>query len=193
MRKTILTCCLLLAAAAFAPRAFSQDAAKPAETAKAPEPPAHYYHLEFVVQELGADGKATNSRSYTTTVSTDSRESQSSIRTGSRIPIATGSFSSGGDNNKPLVNTQFQYIDVGVNIDARRTREIGRQLSIDLTADVSSVASATDPALHQPVVRQDKWQAVVLIAVGKPTVVFTSDSLDSKGSMQLAVTATPLQ
>jgi hypothetical protein len=184
MRKTILTCCLLLAAAAFVPRAFSQDAAKPHETAKAPEPPAHYYHLEIVVQELGADGKATNSRSYTTTVSTDSREAQSSIRVGSRIPILTSSS---------VENTQFQYIDVGVNIDARRTREIGRQLSIDLTADVSSVASATDPALHQPVVRQNKWQAVVLIAVGKPTIVFTSDSLDSKGSMQLVVTATPLQ
>ena len=192
MRKTILTCCILLAAAEFAPRAFAQDAPKPPETAKAPEPPAHYYHLELVVQELGADGKATNSRSYTTTVSTDSREAQASIRTGSRIPIATGSYSSGGDN-KPLVNTQFQYIDVGVNIDARRTHEIGRELSIDLTADVSSLASATDPALHQPVVRQNKWQAVVLIPVGKPTVVFTSDALDNKGSMQLTVTATPLQ
>jgi hypothetical protein len=191
MRKSILTCCLLLTAAAFVPRAFSQDAAKPVETPKAADPPAHYYHLEIVVQELGADGKATNSRSYTTTVSTDSREAQSSIRVGSRVPVLTGSFSTGGDNKG--VSTQFQYIDVGVNIDARRTREIGRQLSIDLTADVSSVASAPDPALHQPVVRQNKWQAVVLIAVGKPTVVFTSDSLDSKGSMQLVVTATPLQ
>ena len=193
MRKTNLIWCLLLAAAAFGPRAFAQDTPQPTEAAKAPEPPAHYYHLEIVVQELGADGKATNGRSYTTTVSTDSHEAQSSIRVGSRIPIATGTFSSAGDNNKPVVNTQFQYIDVGVNIDARRTREIGRQLSIDLTADVSSVANAPDPALHQPVVRQNKWQAVVLIAVGKPTVVFTSDSLDSKGSMQLVVTATPLQ
>jgi len=192
MRKTNLICCILLAASAFAPRAFAQETPQTAETAKTPEPPARYYHLEIVVQELGADGKATNSRSYTTTVSTDSREAQSSIRVGSRIPIASGSFTSGGDN-KPVVNTQFQYIDVGVNIDARRTREIGRQLSIDLTADVSSVASATDSALHQPIVRQNKWQAVVLIAVGKPTVVFTSDSLDSKGSMQLVATATPLQ
>jgi hypothetical protein len=33
----------------------------------------------------------------------------------------------------------------------------------------------------------------VLIPIGKPSVVFTSDSLDNKGSMQLVVTATPLQ
>jgi hypothetical protein len=192
MRKHILIWCLLLAAPAFAHRAFAQDTPKPAETAKLPEPPVHYYHLEILVQELGADGKPTNSRSYTTTVSTDSREASSSIRTGSRIPVATGTLQNGGDNNNPVA-TQCQYIDVGVKIDARLTREIGRQLSIDLTADVSSVASASDPTLHQPVVRQNKWQAVVLIAVGKPTVVFTSDSLDSKGSMQLLVTATPLQ
>src|SRR6266700_1595237 len=160
MRKTILIWCLLLTAAVIAPRAFAQDTPKPPETAKAPEPPAHYYHLEFVVQELGADGKATNSRSYTTTVSTSSGEAQSSIRTNSRIPIATGSFSTGGDNKG--VSTQFQYVDVGVNIDARRTHEIGRQLAIDLTADVSSAASSTDPALHQPIIRQNKWQTVVL-------------------------------
>jgi len=188
MRKTILIWCLLLASAAVVPPAYAQDASQPAETAKAPEPPAHYYRLEIVVQELGADGKPTNSRSYTTTVSTDSHEAQSSIRTGSKIPIASSSSSSGHESN-----TQFQYVDVGVNIDARRTREIGRQLSIDLTADVSSVASASDLVLHQPIVRQNRWQAVVLIAIGKPTVVFTSDSLDSKGSMQLVATATPLQ
>ncbi len=193
MRKTILIWCLLLAAAAFVPPTFAQDTPRPTETAKAPEPPTHYYHLEIVVQELGADGKTTNSRSYTTTVSTDSREAQSSIRVGSRIPIATGTISKEGESNQALLNTQFQYIDVGVKIDAERTREIGRQLSIGLSADVSSVASATDPALHQPVVRQNKWSAVVLIAVGKPTVVFTSDSLDSKGSMQLLVTATLIQ
>src|SRR5258708_22962293 len=126
MRKPILICCVLLTAAAIAPRAFAKASPRRGESAKAPEPPAHYYHLEFVVQELGADGKATNSRSYTTTVSTESREAQSSIRTNSRIPIVSGSFS--GADNKTLVNTQFQYIDVGVNIDSRRTHEIGRQL-----------------------------------------------------------------
>jgi hypothetical protein len=58
---------------------------------------------------------------------------------------------------------------------------------------VSSVAPAKDPNLHQPVIRQNKWQAGVLIPVGKATVVFASDSLDSKGGMQVVVTASPLQ
>jgi hypothetical protein len=189
MRRLTFVSCLLLATIAFAPRALAQDQPKPAEPAKAPEPPAHFYHLELVVQELGTDHKPVNSRTYTTTVSTDYRGS-ASIRTNSKIPIVTGSMSSA--NSPALTNTQFQYQDIGVNIDIRRTQEVGRQLSFDVTANVSSVAE-TDPHLHEPIIRQNQWQAVVLIPIGKPTVVCTSDTLDSKGSMQLVVTATPLQ
>lgn len=184
MRRTIFVSCFLLFTFAVAPGALAQDEPKPAEPVKAAEP-VHYYHLELVVQELGTDGKPTNSRTYTTTVSTDDRGS-ASIRTNSRIPIATGSTSS-------LVNTQFQYQNVGVNMDVRRAREVGRQLSFDLDADVSSVAENRDTNLHQPIIRENKWHAVVLIPVGKPSVVCTSDTLDSKGSMQLVITATAVQ
>ena len=184
MRRTIFVSGLLLFAFAFTSRTLAQDQPKPAEPVKAAEP-VHYYHLELVVQELGTDGKPTNSRTYTTTVSTEDRGS-ASIRTQSRIPFPVGVTTSSG------LGTQFQYEEVGVNIDARRAHDIGHQLSLDLTADISSVAER-DPNLHQPIIRQNKWQAVVLIPVGKPSVVFTSDTLDSKGSMQLVVTATPVQ
>jgi hypothetical protein len=156
-----------------------QDVAKPQENSKVQTTPAHYYHVDFVVQELGSDGKAINSRSYTTTVNTGSHEFIS-IRASSRIPVLVEA-------------SQYQFVEVGINIDARDAQEIGRQLALNLTADVSSIAATADQSLHRPVVRQNKWQAAVLIPVGKPTVVFTSDALESKGSMQLVVTATPLQ
>ena len=44
-----------------------QDPPKPQENSKVQTAPARYYHVDFVVQELGSDGKAINSRSYTTT------------------------------------------------------------------------------------------------------------------------------
>jgi hypothetical protein len=191
MRKLILMYSLVFVAMLNGPRSFAQDSTPAAEPAKVSQGPAHFYHLEFIVQEMGADGKAINSRSYTATVSTDARDHGTSVRTNSRIPVPVGTFSSGGESS-PL-NTQFQYVDVGVNIDAHNTHENGRQLSLDLVADVSSVAPTTDARIHQPVIRQNKWQASVLIPIGKPVVVFTSDSLDSKGSMQVVVTATSLQ
>src|SRR5216683_346890 len=44
---------------------------------------------------------------------------KASLKIGDRVPVATGSFQPGigGVGINPLVNTQFQYLDVGVNID----------------------------------------------------------------------------
>ena len=194
MRKTIASICIVILSAACAPKYFAQESDKveeaPKATAKSPDGPAHFYHLDFAVREVGPDGKAINSRSYTTTVSTNNHE-MFSIRANSRIPVATGGSSSGVSSS--LINTSFQYIDVGVRIDAREAHEIARQLSFNLIADVSSVAPSSDPNLHQPITRQNNWQASILTPIGKPTVVFTSDILDSKNSMQVMVTATPIQ
>ncbi|HTB98016.1 MAG TPA: hypothetical protein VK716_13470 [Terracidiphilus sp.] len=187
MRKFALICCVCLFALAMPRASRAQDAPKPNPAGTSAVSETRFYHLEFQVQELGADNKPVNSRTYTTTVSTD-RDFRGSIRTGSRIPIATGSSAEG-----PSANVQFQYVDVGINFDLSHVVEIGHQISLDLSADVSSLAGARDPTLYQPVIRQNKWHAFVLVPVGKPSTVFTSDSLDSKGSMQVIMTATPIQ
>jgi hypothetical protein len=103
------------------------------------------------------------------------------------VPIATSGF----EGSK---NTQFQYIDVGVSIDAHDAKDQGDKLALYLVADISSLAGTQNiSGVNEPVVRQNKWQASVLIPIAKPTVVFTSDVLDSKGGMQLVLTATPVR
>jgi len=194
MRKIAISFFLLLIVP-FAGRAFSQDEQqiqaenKVPEAAKQPEQPVHYYHLDFVVQELGESGKPVNSRSYSCTVSTSHSE-RDSVRIGSRVPIVTGSGSL-------LVNTQFQYQDVGVNFDVSEVHEVGGKLAMSLGAEVNSLG----PVTHiggpngpvEPVKHQNTWHTPVLIPIGKSTVVFTSDDIDSKGGMQVVVTATLLQ
>src|SRR5215469_3490877 len=197
MRKFTIVCCFLLLVPALGLRARAQETAKAPDTAKPPEPPAHYYHLEYVVQELGADGKPTNSRTYSTIVGTERNEQFSAIRTGSRIPIITGAYQ--GPNSSPTdsgkLQYQYQYVDVGVSIDTQNVREVGRQLAIDLKAEISALAeSRPSPELvNDPVIRQNPWKASVLIPIGKPTVVFSSDAIENKGGMHFVVTATPLQ
>ncbi|HUB51822.1 MAG TPA: hypothetical protein VL986_06730 [Terracidiphilus sp.] len=183
MHKTTIACVLLLAAAGFGHKALAQDqpAQQPAK-AQEPAPPEHFYHLDFVVEDVNAEGKVVNSRNFSTTVSTVSH-STNSIRSGSKIPILTGS--TGGD-------TQFQYEDVGASFDIRNAHEFSGQIAFELTTALSSVASL-DPNLHEPVLRQDKWQASVFVPIGKQTVVFSSDSVDSKGSTRVLVTATQIQ
>lgn len=199
MRKTAI-CCLLLLTLPFMGRVFAQDGPKTPEasaipeTAQTPASPVRYYHLDFAVRELGEDGKPVNSRSYFATVSTGRNTSSTNIRAGSKIPIATGAYMAG--NQQP--NLQFQYQDVGVNIDIGpdRTEEIGSRLALFLTMEISSLASSAHlggpNGVEQPVIRQNRWRGPVLIPIGKPTTVFSSEYTDSKGSMQVVVTATPL-
>src|SRR6267378_269973 len=67
------------------------------------------------------------------------------LRIGDKVPIATGSFQAGvgvggtagtGFVN-PLVNTQFQYQDVGVNIDLTPRVHLNHEVSLKLSVEVS--------------------------------------------------------
>ena len=197
MRKIAISCFLLLILP-FAGRAFAQDEQQPKVESKAPEaakqtePPLHYYHLDFVVQEVGENGKPVNSRSYSCTVSTAYQE-EDQIRIGSRVPIATGPTSSGAEP----VNVQYQFEDVGVNFDVKAVREVGSKLAMHLGAEVTGTGTGVHVggpnSIVVPVKNHNTWRTPVFIPIGKPTVVFTSDDIGSKGGMQVVVTATLLQ
>lgn len=182
MRKFMAVCLFLLGSFAFAGAVLAQDAAKPAEATKG-EPPAHYYRVTFTVQEVDQAGKPTNSRSYETTLSTHARPV--SIRTGSRIPFVTATNKDGSPDS-------WQYLDTGVDIDVQQVQEVGRELGLTINADVRGAAKSDDPKTQQPIIRNNKWNAPVLVPIGKPTVVFTSDDLEDRGSLRMVVTATPI-
>jgi len=168
-------------------------AQNPAEAA--PASPQHFYRVHFAVAELDGGGKVTNTRSYEETIATTGSGhvvGDQQIKTGSRVPIATGSYGANGTPNP--ANTQFQYIDLGVDLDVRDTTEHGEMLGFRLKAEISSVARQTEVAgVGEPVIRQNVWDSTVLVPIGKPTVVFSSDDLDSKGKMQVEVTATKVE
>src|SRR6266851_5802254 len=94
------------------------------------------------------------------------------LRIGDRIPIATGSFSSGiggiggvaggvAGGISPLVNTQFTYLDVGVNIDLTPRVHPNRDVSLKLKVEVSShtgdsvIGGITQPIISQRVIEHD--------------------------------------
>lgn len=190
MRKLVVCFCLLLLAPVFTGATHAQANAEKAETAKAPAAPAQFYHLRFVVEELDAAGKPTNSRSFSTTASTAGFQ-YGNIVAGTRVPIATAAPISKENGN---LQTQYTYVDAGVKITPQDLKVVGDRLSFNLTASVSSVISPTAPGgVPDPVLRQNVWNGTVLVPIGKSTVVFESDSLDSKGSMQLMVTATRVE
>lgn len=153
-----------------------------------PAPAAQqFYRLHFAVKEVNDAGNVTNTRTYEETIATGSGADQQ-IKTGSRVPIATGSY---GSNP---ANTQFQYIDLGVDLDVRNVAERGDKLSFRLKAEISSVARQTEIAgVGEPVIRQNSWDSTLTVPIGKPTVVYSADDLDSKGKMQVEVTANTVE
>jgi hypothetical protein len=154
--------------------------------------PQHYFRLNLVVEDLDGAGKVVNARTFVTSAATTAGYTQE-IRTGSRIPIPIGGSAVAGSAEP----TQWQYIDVGVNFDVSNVKESGEKLGFRLGADISSLAGQPTGQLtgvsNRPVVRQNKWDSTVLIAIGKATVVYSADDLDSKGKMQVEVTATRVE
>ena len=88
---------------------------------------------------------------------------QAKLKIGDRIPIATGSFQAGvgvggvGSAGlvNPLVNTQFQYQDVGVNIDMTPRVHPNHDVSLKIKIEVSSVTgTSTIGGISQPIISQ---------------------------------------
>ena len=181
MRKSIQFSLFLLLAGLSAGVAAAQSSSTP------PAGPLKYYKADFVVKEVDASGHIVNSRAYSTVLLTDNTGGPpKEIRSGDRIPISTGTDEKG--------NSAFQYIDIGVNIDCRFVHEVDQKLAASVTAEVSSVPGSTkiDSTL-EPLIRQFKWNADVLIAPGVSTTIFSSDDVGSKSKIQVEMTAAPIK
>jgi general secretion pathway protein D len=82
---------------------------------------------------------------------------KATLKIGDRIPIATGSFQPGvgGGGINPLVNTQFQYIDVGVNIDITPHVHSEHEVTLKMVLEVSSQTGVSNiGGISQPIIGQ---------------------------------------
>ncbi|HUQ50424.1 MAG TPA: cohesin domain-containing protein [Terriglobales bacterium] len=97
---------------------------------------------------------------------------KATLKIGDRIPIATGSFGSGfgagGLGASGLVNTQFQYIDVGVNVDVTPRVFPNREVGLKMVLEVSSVTGSTNiGGIVQPIISQRKIEHEIRLREGE--------------------------
>jgi general secretion pathway protein D len=105
---------------------------------------------------------------------------KATLKIGQRVPVATGSFQAGvgvgvtgsaGVVN-PLVNTQFQYIDVGVNIDVTPRVHPDGDVSMKLTVDVSQIVGTNSiGGINQPVIGQKKIEHDIRLKEGETSIL----------------------
>jgi general secretion pathway protein D len=99
---------------------------------------------------------------------------KASLKIGDRVPVATGSFQPGigGVGINPLVNTQFQYLDVGVNIDITPHVHAGREITLKITMDISSVTGQSSiGGISQPIIGQRKIEQEIRLKDGEANIL----------------------
>jgi general secretion pathway protein D len=99
---------------------------------------------------------------------------KASLKIGDRVPVATGSFQPGigGVGINPLVNTQFQYLDVGVNIDITPHVHAGGEVTLKISMDISSVTGQSSiGGISQPIIGQRKIEHEIRLKDGEANLM----------------------
>ena len=99
---------------------------------------------------------------------------KASLKIGERVPVATGSFQPGigGVGINPLVNTQFQYLDVGVNIDVTPHVHADREVTLKITMEISSVVGQSSiGGISQPIIGQKKIEHEIRLRDGESSLI----------------------
>jgi general secretion pathway protein D len=96
------------------------------------------------------------------------------MKIGERIPIATGSYSTGVATTvtSSLVNTQFQYIDVGINIEMTPTIHYDHDVTLKIKIEDSSEnGSSTISGVTEPIIAQKTSEQVIRLREGEASVL----------------------
>ena len=96
------------------------------------------------------------------------------LKVGDRIPIATGSFAAGigGGGISPLVNTQFTYVDVGVNIDITPHIHSDHEVTLKMVLEVTSLDGVSNlGGISQPKIGQRRIEHETRLQDGEVNLI----------------------
>ncbi|HKE35063.1 MAG TPA: cohesin domain-containing protein [Candidatus Acidoferrum sp.] len=102
------------------------------------------------------------------------------LKIGQRIPVATGSFQAGvgvGSTGgagfvNPLVNTQFTYLDVGVNVDVTPRVHPNHEVTLKLRIEISSQLSTVNiGGISQPVIGSKTIEHDIRLKEGETNIL----------------------
>lgn len=99
---------------------------------------------------------------------------EAKLKIGQRIPVATSSFQAGAATAvvSSLVNTQFQYIDVGVNITITPLIHTNHDVTLKLQIEVSTVDSFQNVGgITEPIIGQRTIQQVIRLKEGEANLL----------------------
>ena len=120
-------------------------------------------------------------------VSVDALAGQRSVlKQGRKVPVATGSLKTGNEDS-----TQFQYIDVGTNLDVTLT-DTGKGLLLKSKIEESSVGEEKPAGINDPVIHQAVLESTTALMPGKSVDLGSVDLTGTTQHLTVEATAEPL-
>lgn len=109
------------------------------------------------------------------------------LKQGSRIPLATGTSS-----NSAIMQTQVQYMDIGLNIDASLDASVD-VVRLSTRLEQSSVAEEKSGlGTQDPIVRQTTLEGTSILTLGKPLLLGSMDVPGTARSLDVQVVMEPV-
>jgi general secretion pathway protein D len=99
---------------------------------------------------------------------------KATLTVGEKIPIATGSYQTGAATAvvSSLVNTQFQYQDVGVKVEMTPTIHYDNDVTLKIKIEVSTQASSvTISGVTEPIIAQNIVDQVIRLREGEASIL----------------------
>jgi hypothetical protein len=146
-----------------------------APPARAQEPSAQQpYRVDFVIRESGAQAPK-EGRHFGLLLDKGGR---GVFRVGTKVPFQVN------------VN-QFQFADIGVNIDCR-LNEVNSRLVLNADFEISSIQSE-NKATGQPVISQIRTSVATTVQPSKPLIIAVVDDPVTLHKFEIEATVTPVR
>jgi len=149
--------------------------------------PHKSYRLTFTLAD-SENGKRIGIQHFSIIVAAGQR---TTLKQGSKIPVMTGTYQAGG------TQTQFQYLDIGMNFDASLSDSPGGLL-LKAKVEDSSVGSPSEygntsgPLAQEPIVHQTALEGTSIVTLGKPLTLGSVDVAGSTRHVDIEVVAEPV-
>jgi type II secretory pathway component GspD/PulD (secretin) len=158
---------------------YPQEIARMEALAHELDKPHKSFRLTYTVAVV-EDGKTIGTQHFSLVAADGQR---TTMKEGDKVPVATGSFST--DN--AASQTQFTYLDVGMNFDATVT-SMASGLSLKTKVEQSSIGPTnTIAGVAEPVVRQSVLETVTIAPLGKPLMLGSIDIPNSTRRLDIDV------
>jgi hypothetical protein len=143
------------------------------------------YRVTYTLTELDA-GKTVSTQHFSMLLGNGEH---STMKEGNKIPIATGTYANGVAATSPSseIQTQFTYLDVGMNFDAT-IAVTGNGVQLRSKVEDSSLDQpVTIAGVTEPVVRQSVLDGTSVLTLDKPFMLGTIDIPNTARHMDIAV------